>query len=304
MEKYGFVYIWFDRYRKMYYVGSHWGRESDGYICSSNRMRDAYRRRPDDFKRRILFRLFSSRKELLLVEEMWLSLMKNNELGKKYYNYKNYICGFESQPEKWDSWRRNISEAVKKRYENEDVVKAASDKMKERWNDENFRNTFSEKMKEKWKDPAYRAKQAKFFGSRKGRKLSEEQRKKISEIQTGKKRGPHKEETKAKISAAHTGRVFSEERRKQMSEYRKGRPTIPCSEEKKKKIGDANRGREGHLCNRKLSWDDVCSIRNRYVPRCQKNGTRALGREFRISSAVIQRIVTNKSYLREASKDD
>ena len=44
MEKYGFVYIWYDKKRKMYYIGSHWGTDDDGYICSSNRMRDAYRR--------------------------------------------------------------------------------------------------------------------------------------------------------------------------------------------------------------------------------------------------------------------
>lgn len=27
MEKYGFVYIWYDRKRKMYYIGSHYGTE-------------------------------------------------------------------------------------------------------------------------------------------------------------------------------------------------------------------------------------------------------------------------------------
>jgi hypothetical protein len=50
MEKYGFVYIWYDRKRKMYYVGSHWGTIEDGYICSSNRMRDAYREDPKILK--------------------------------------------------------------------------------------------------------------------------------------------------------------------------------------------------------------------------------------------------------------
>ena len=89
-EKYGFVYIWFDRRRKMYYVGCHWGYENDGYICSSNRMRDAYKRRPQDFKRRIL--KTNLEKEVLLIEEYkWLKLMQKEELGKKYYNYRNLL---------------------------------------------------------------------------------------------------------------------------------------------------------------------------------------------------------------------
>ena len=53
-EKYGFVYLQFDRKHKRYYVGCHWGTVDDGYICSSNWMRDTYNRRPQDFKRRIL----------------------------------------------------------------------------------------------------------------------------------------------------------------------------------------------------------------------------------------------------------
>jgi hypothetical protein len=52
--KYGFVYLWFDRKHKRYYVGAHWGKEDDGYICSSNWMRDAYKKRSQDFLREIL----------------------------------------------------------------------------------------------------------------------------------------------------------------------------------------------------------------------------------------------------------
>ena len=93
MEKYGFVYIWFDKYRKMYYIGSHWGTENDGYICSSNRMRDAYRRRPEDFKRRILETNFENRKLLLEVEHRWLQKISDNDLGKRYYNMTKHLNG-------------------------------------------------------------------------------------------------------------------------------------------------------------------------------------------------------------------
>lgn len=92
-EKYGFVYIWYDRWRKMFYIGCHWGKEDDGYICSSNRMRDAYRRRPDDFKRRVVFRTNESREVLLDVEDKWLKLIKEKEIGKKYYNIRVHKFG-------------------------------------------------------------------------------------------------------------------------------------------------------------------------------------------------------------------
>src|SRR6185437_3843003 len=85
MEKYGFVYIWRDSKRKMFYIGSHWGTEDDGYVCSSNRMRNVYKRRPQDFKRRIITRVYTNRKELLEIEEKWLQKIK---VKSRYYNIK------------------------------------------------------------------------------------------------------------------------------------------------------------------------------------------------------------------------
>jgi len=73
----------------MYYVGCHWGTEDDGYICSSTHMKRAYQRRPQDFKRRILKRIYTDRKTLLDEENQYLSLMKDHELGVKYYNRSN-----------------------------------------------------------------------------------------------------------------------------------------------------------------------------------------------------------------------
>jgi len=32
MEKYGFVYLWYDKKHKRYYIGCRWGKENDGYI--------------------------------------------------------------------------------------------------------------------------------------------------------------------------------------------------------------------------------------------------------------------------------
>ena len=88
MEKYGFVYIWFDINRTMYYIGCHWGHEDDGYICSSPRMLRAHRKRPKDFKRRILQKT-NDRKILIEMEYKWLSLIPKKQLGVRYYNHSN-----------------------------------------------------------------------------------------------------------------------------------------------------------------------------------------------------------------------
>ena len=93
LEKYGFVYIWFDRRRKMFYVGCHWGTVDDDYICSSNRMRDVYRRRPQDFNRRILTTNIVDKTDVLKEEYRWLSKIKDVELGKRYYNLSNRHFG-------------------------------------------------------------------------------------------------------------------------------------------------------------------------------------------------------------------
>ncbi len=87
-EKYGFVYIWRDRKHKRFYVGCHWGREDDGYICSSSWMKKAYKYRPEDFKRRILVSRISSIKELRDIEHYYLNMIKPEEIKVKYYNLR------------------------------------------------------------------------------------------------------------------------------------------------------------------------------------------------------------------------
>ena len=90
MEKYGFVYLWYDRKYKRFYIGCRWGNIDDGYICSSSWMKQGYKIRPDDFKRRILSKVYTDKEDLLEEEYKWLSLIKKDELGKKYYNLHNH----------------------------------------------------------------------------------------------------------------------------------------------------------------------------------------------------------------------
>ena len=76
----------------------------------------------------------------------------------------------------------------------------------------------------------------------KGRKLSEETRRKISEAHKGKSSGykghKHTDEVKRKMSEAHKGHVISDVTRRKISDARKGKS---FSEEHKRKMSEARR---------------------------------------------------------------
>jgi NUMOD3 motif-containing protein len=115
-KAYGFVYIWYDRYRCMYYIGSHHGSVSDGYIGSSKWFRRAYKRRPYDFKRRILQWNFIDNSRITLdLETRWLQLIKVNEIRVRYYNLKCHAVGGNTlegySQERKEAIYRKLSEA-------------------------------------------------------------------------------------------------------------------------------------------------------------------------------------------------
>ena len=90
----GFVYLWKDMKCNKFYIGSHIGKEDDGYICSNKRMKCKYKSRPETFRRKILSKFENiTSKELLKEEEKWLSLIKDTELTVKYYNEKKVASG-------------------------------------------------------------------------------------------------------------------------------------------------------------------------------------------------------------------
>jgi len=98
----------------MYYVGCHWGTEDDGYICSSKRMTKAYRRRPNDFKRRVLSRVYTNREDLHIEEHKFLSLMESGELGNKYYNLRQHKYNHWAESGLNLNMREKISKNTKK----------------------------------------------------------------------------------------------------------------------------------------------------------------------------------------------
>lgn len=202
-EKYGFVYIWYDRKHKRYYIGSHWGHEDDGYVCSSRMMRQAYNRRPEDFKRRIISRVYTNRKELLLEEERWLKMIdpekttpKNTTLeSRKNVRYYNIKLGTQNQ------W----------------------------WSDHDSRKTIGEKIsasKTGKSVPCTPEKAAAISAAKKGKKLTEEHKTALRGI----KKKPHTDEWKAENSKrmkeqwdinSSRRQAVSEAAKKRWEEYRK-----------------------------------------------------------------------------------
>lgn len=152
MEKYGFIYIWFDRKHKRYYVGSHWGTEDDGYVCSSQWMKRAKDRRPDDFRRKIIKRGFTDKSSLLAEESRFLKMMKPEELKIRYYNLKTGDT---------NHWTALYPEEVK-----------------------TIKQKISHRTKEVMNSPEVRAKMETVYERARGSKLSEETKLKMSKSQT------------------------------------------------------------------------------------------------------------------------
>ena len=238
-ESYGVIYIWFDRKHKRYYIGSHWGKnpENDGYICSSNWMRDAYKRRPNDFKRRIISRIYTSRHDLLNKELQWFSLIKPEEIRIRYYNINITNTGHWTAGDNALPIREKISKSKKGKPSHRKGTKHS---------DETKAKLSGRKHSEETR--------AKLSAAQKGRKHSEEAKAKISAALKGK---PRSEETKDKMSISQKGRVHSEETKAKMSIAKKGRvawnkgkasprkglPGKPHTEETKIKLSNLNKGK-------------------------------------------------------------
>lgn len=155
--EYGFVYIWYNRVSKMFYIGSHWGSEDDGYICSSKWMLNAYRKCSQDFQksdgrpnRKILMKIYSSRENLLTEEKYWLSMIKESELGIRYYNlYKRVQQSWLCTEERRMSIGDKISRTKKGRVFTEEH-KAALRKPKKVGHTDEWKEENSKRMKEIW----------------------------------------------------------------------------------------------------------------------------------------------------------
>ena len=218
---FGFVYIWRDRKHKRYYIGAHWGTENDGYICSSSWMMNAYNRRKEDFKRRILKRIYTDKKDMFLEEQKYLNMVKDEELGKKYYNLNKT----------WQHWSFDDDKSLSVK---EKISKANSRKKKPKFTEEHKRK-ISEALKGvKLTDSHRKA----LSMAHKGKKISEEHKTKLSKAMKGRKLFPFTEEHKRNISISKTGtkRVpFTEEHKRKISEAIQRKYQIGKSNDKSSK---------------------------------------------------------------------
>lgn len=190
--KSGFVYIWYDRKHKRYYIGSHWGTEDDGYICSSKWMRKAYNRRPHDFKRRIISRVIKGRGDLLQEEYRWLQLISDDEIGSRYYNLTKHLNGhWVTDEEKRLTIGKKISEANKGN-PSPNKGKTLSEETKKKVSEGTKRGMAS-------LDKSYRS------GEDYRKKISENCKRLQKEGKIGMTGKVHSEKTKEKMSAAQSG---------------------------------------------------------------------------------------------------
>lgn len=192
MQKYGFIYLWFDKKHKKFYVGRHWGTETDGYVCSSNNMRMNFKNRPDDFKRRVVKRIYTTQEDLVLEEQRWLDMLCPDECGKKYYNKSLKATtpstrGYKHTQETIEKIRKgNIGKVVSE--EAKDKIREA---IRKQFENEEQRESRRLKSNELWSDDKYRQRQ--------------------TDVHTGKIYGPHSDDTKDKIRQKMIGRKFSPE---------------------------------------------------------------------------------------------
>ena len=261
MDKYGFVYIWFDRKHRRFYIGSHWGTEQDGYICSSRWMRKSYKRRPIDFKRRVIA-IVHDRKLLLEEEHRWLSMIPKEELGRSYYNLTHHKNGHWAA----NSDSRTVAQKISDSHKNDPnwgawwVGKKQTDEHRQKHSKAKKGRRLSPSTEFKQGDiPWHKGTKGlivvsdetkrKIGEAGKGRvvakatrqKLSariitDETREKLRQVNLGKH---HSAESKLKMSASAKGKVISEETRKKIGEAGKGRR---LSDEARKKISEAQKG--------------------------------------------------------------
>lgn len=236
------------------------GQEDDGYICSSRHMRVEHNRRPDDFKRRILYRIpTDDHRALLLIEARWLDMVKENELGVRYYNNTSSVVCIGMKGYKQSiATRRRRSAANKGKPPSPETIEAARKS--------NTGRVISESERQKRSESSMGAKNG-FFGRSHseqakilisaankgkrpwlGKRHSEDTKRLIAKAKSGNKGRVgkiHTQETKDRISAAKRGKSLSLEHRRKIGDGARGKTRI-LSAEGLKNIRDAQRRRWGY----------------------------------------------------------
>jgi lipopolysaccharide biosynthesis glycosyltransferase len=137
----GYIYLWYDTKAKLFYLGGHKGKVEDSYVCSNKMMLNAYRKRPETFKFKILEYITGDNSMLREAEQRWLNMINDEELywtpniynnTVRYYNQKKHSSGGNGSANKGNS---NIGghNKGKKHPHSEETKLLMSQKKKEYW---------------------------------------------------------------------------------------------------------------------------------------------------------------------------
>jgi hypothetical protein len=186
--KEAFVYSWRNILTNMLYVGWHKGSIDDGYVCSSKKMLEEYKKDPSMFERFII--AHGSCDQMVMLETTILKSVdaRNNP---SYYNQQNGDGKFTC---------KHVTDATKAK-----ISASKKGKKNPSLSQRNLINNPGKKLENR-KKLGERAKQ--FIGDKNpnfGRKQSDESRALMSKNRTGKLLGVSKsEETKQKMSEARS----------------------------------------------------------------------------------------------------
>jgi hypothetical protein len=83
----------------------------------------AHKRRPSDFKRRIIKRIYTNKIDLFASEQYYLNQIKKEELRVRYYNLQTHWEHWASSNDEYKkaSIKEKISQRVKEAMQREDV---------------------------------------------------------------------------------------------------------------------------------------------------------------------------------------
>lgn len=139
----GYVYLWYDTKAKLFYLGGHKGKVEDSYICSNTKMLNAYKKRPETFRFKVLEYVNGDNTALREAEQRWLNMIDDSELywtpniynkTVRYYNQKKHSSGGNGSANKGNSniggWNRGLKGV--QTYSEETRLKM-SQKKKEYW---------------------------------------------------------------------------------------------------------------------------------------------------------------------------
>tara|TARA_R110000787_G_scaffold162140_1_gene275527 strand:- start:75 stop:662 length:588 start_codon:yes stop_codon:yes gene_type:complete len=135
----GFVYKWVDTSNGMYYIGCHKGDVNDGYIGSGTYFLKAYNKRPEAFKRDVLYvgEHFAELEEFMLVE-------LNASQDKESYNLTNACRG---QYEYTSEIREKIGKAHRGKVTSEATKRKMSAAAKGKSKSKEHRKSVAESLK-------------------------------------------------------------------------------------------------------------------------------------------------------------